>query len=147
MKLKIIILTITTICVLLSCKETEPIAVKQMQDNNTEFGEIELDSESFDITYRNPEFPGGDNELLNYISNNLKYPESAKENGISGRVSLLLTINEKGEIADVKIIRGICPELDEEAVRLVKAMPKWEPGYENEKAKTSYLMLPINFKL
>lgn len=142
MKLKIIILTITTICVLLSCKETEPIAVKQTQDNNTE-----LDSESFDITYRNPEFPGGDNELLNYISNNLKYPESAKENGISGRVSLLLTINEKGEIADVKIIRGICPELDEEAVRLVKAMPKWEPGYENEKAKTSYLMLPINFKL
>ncbi len=142
MKLKIIILTITTICVLLSCKETEAIAVKQTQDNNTE-----LDSESFDITYRNPEFPGGDKELLNYISNNLKYPESAKENGISGRVSLLLTINEKGEIADVKIIRGICPELDEEAVRLVKAMPKWEPGYENEKAKTSYLMLPINFKL
>ena len=142
MKLKIIILTITTICVLLSCKGTEPIAVKQTQDNNTE-----LDSESFDITYRNPEFPGGDNELLNYISNNLKYPESAKENGISGRVSLLLTINEKGEIADVKTIRGICPELDEEAVRLVKAMPKWEPGYENGKAKTSYLMLPINFKL
>ncbi len=142
MKLKIIILTITTICVLLSCKETEPIAVKQTQDNNTE-----LDSESYDITYRNPEFPGGDKELLNYISNNLKYPESAKENGISGRVSLLLTINEKGEIADVKIIRGICPELDEEAVRLVKAMPKWEPGYENGKAKTSYLMLPINFKL
>ena len=142
MKLKIIILTITTICVLLSCKETEPIAVKQTQDNNTE-----LDSKSFDITDRNPEFPGGDNELLNYISNNLKYHESAKENGISGRVSLLLTINEKGEIADVKIIRGICPELDEEAVRLVKAMPKWEPGYENGKAKTSYLMLPINFKL
>ncbi len=142
MKLKIIILTITTICVLLSCKETEPIAVKQTQDNNTE-----LDSESYDITYRNPEFPGGDKELLNYISNNLKYPESAKENGISGRVSLLLTINEKGEIADVKTIRGICPELDEEAVRLVKAMPKWEPGYENGKAKTSYLMLPINFKL
>ena len=142
MKLKIIILTITTICVLLSCKETEPIAVKQTQDNNTE-----LDSESFDITYRNPEFPGGDKELLNYISNNLKYPESAKENGISGRVSLLLTINEKGEIADVKIIRGICPELDEEAVRLVKAMPQWEPGYKNGKAKTSYLMLPINFKL
>ena len=142
MKLRIIILIITTIYVLLSCKEPEPIAVKQTQDNNTE-----LDSESFDITDRNPEFPGGDNELLNYISNNLKYPESAKENGISGRVSLLLTINEKGEIADVKIIRGICPELDEEAVRLVKAMPKWEPGYENGKAKTSYLMLPINFKL
>ena len=142
MKLRIIILIITTICVLLSCKETEPIAVKQTQDNNTE-----LDSESFDITYRNPEFPGGDNELLNYISNNLKYPESAKANGISGRVPILLTINEKGEITDAKVIRGICPELDEEAVRLVKAMPKWEPGYENGKAKTSYLMLPINFKL
>ena len=142
MKLKIIILTITTICVLLSCKETEPIAVKQTQDNNTE-----LDSKSFDITDRNPEFPGGDNELLNYISNNLKYPESAKANGISGRVPILLTINEKGEITDAKVIRGICPELDEEAVRLVKAMPKWEPGYENGKAKTSYLMIPINFKL
>ena len=142
MKLKIIILTITTICVLLSCKETEPIAVKQTPDNNTE-----LDSKSFDITDRNPEFPGGDNELLNYISNNLKYPESAKANGISGRVPILLTINEKGEITDAKVIRGICPELDEEAVRLVKAMPKWEPGYENGKAKTSYLMIPINFKL
>jgi len=142
MKLKIIILTITTICVLLSCKETKPIAIKQTQDNNTE-----LDSKSFDITDRNPEFPGGDNELLNYISNNLKYPESAKANGISGRVPILLTINEKGEITDAKVIRGICPELDEEAVRLVKAMPKWEPGYENGKAKTSYLMLPINFKL
>ncbi len=99
MKLKIIILTITTICVLLSCKETKPIAIKQTQDNNTE-----LDSKSFDITDRNPEFPGGDNELLNYISNNLKYPESAKANGISGRVPILLTINEKGEITDAKVI-------------------------------------------
>jgi len=147
MKLKIITLTITTICVLLSCKETEPVAVKQTQDNNTEFEEIELDSESFDITDRKPEFPGGDSELLNYISNNLKYPESAKENGFSGKVSVQFTITEKGEITDVKVIRGICPELDEEAVRLVKAMPKWKPGYINGKATPSSYMIPINFKL
>lgn len=94
-------------------------------------------------------FPGGHQGLKKYLSDNLVYPPSAKETGISGKVFLKFIVSDKGELSNVKIVRGManCPECDKEAMRVVKGMPNWIPGKNNGKAVNSYFNLPIVFKL
>ncbi len=94
-----------------------------------------------------PSFKGGEAEMLKFISNNMKYPASAKENGIQGRVTVRFVITSAGKITDVQIIRGIDPACDKEAIRIVKSMPDWEPGKQNGKAVSVYYTLPIKFSL
>lgn len=94
-----------------------------------------------------PSFKGGEAEMLKFISNNMKYPASAKENGIQGRVTVRFVITSAGKITDVQIIRGIDPACDKEAIRIVKNMPDWEPGKQNGKAVSVYYTLPIKFSL
>ena len=94
-----------------------------------------------------PEFPGGAGKMMDYLSNNIKYPEEAKEKGISGRVFLSFVIEKDGSVSDVKVARGIGKVCDDEAVRVVKAMPKWKPGLMKGKPVRVSYMLPIFFKL
>jgi len=94
-----------------------------------------------------PEFPGGEIELRKYIGKSVKYPVIAQENGIQGRVYISFVVSKKGEVTEVKVARGVDPNLDKEAIRVVKAMPKWKPGKQRGKAvKVSYTV-PINFVL
>ena len=95
------------------------------------------------------EYPGGLAAMRKYFTDNLKYPLSAKENGIEGKCYLKFVIWKTGEISNVKVVRGVtgCKECDEEAKRLVMAMPKWNPGKSNGKSVDSYFTLPIVFKL
>ena len=94
-----------------------------------------------------PEFPGGAEAMMKYIANNVKYPEEAKEQGISGRVFVQFVIEKDGSVSNVKVLRRIGGGCDEEAVRVVKAMPKWKPGMrEGKPVRVSY-NLPLNFKL
>lgn len=94
-------------------------------------------------------FPGGVEAMKTFITKNLRYPEKMKEAAVQGKVYLKFIVSETGEISDVKIVRGLsgCPECDEEAIRVVKMMPKWIPGKNNGKAVKSYYNLPVNFKL
>ena len=94
-----------------------------------------------------PTFPGGEGELNAYISKNLKYPVTAQENGIQGRVTIRFVVTASGEISDVKVMRGIDPACDKEAVRVVKTMPKWVPGKQNGRNVAVYFTLPIVFRL
>jgi TonB family protein len=94
-----------------------------------------------------PTFPGGDAELLKYISSHIKYPPMALKNKIQGRVIVNFIIQKDGNINDVAVLRGIDPDLDEEAVRVVKSMPKWRPGTENGQAVSVKYTLPITFRL
>lgn len=94
-----------------------------------------------------PEFPGGSAAMMNYLSKNIKYPEEAKEKGISGRVFLSFVIEKDGSVSDVKVARGIGKVCDDEAVRVVKAMPNWKPGLMKGKPVRVNYMLPIFFKL
>ena len=94
-----------------------------------------------------PEFPGGTSEMMTYLSGNIKYPEEAKEKGISGRVFLSFVIEKDGAVSNVKVAKGIGKECDDEAVRVVKAMPKWKPGLMKGKPVRVSYMLPIFFKL
>ena len=94
-----------------------------------------------------PQFPGGDQAMMKFVSENVQYPEEAKEKEISGRVMVGFIVEKDGSVNEVKIVRGIGGGCDEEAVRVVKAMPKWKPGKEKGKpVRVSYIM-PIFFKL
>lgn len=95
----------------------------------------------------NPEFPGGLEALVEYLSNNLKYPDEARTNGITGKVYLRFTVEKTGTIGDVIILKDIGGGCGEEAVRVVKSMPKWRPGMQNGKPVRVWYGLPITFNL
>ena len=95
------------------------------------------------------EFPGGMAALKKYLADNMVYPQVAKDAGLSGKVYLKFVVSDQGTISNVKVVRGVpdCRECDQEAVRVVKNMPKWIPGKNSGKAVNTFYTLPINFKL
>ena len=95
-----------------------------------------------------PEFPGGQQALFKYLSENVKYPVIAQENGIQGRVICQFVVNKDGSIVDVEVVRsGGDPSLDKEAIRVIKSMPKWKPGKQRGKPVRVKYTVPVNFKL
>ena len=102
---------------------------------------------SMAMVEQKPEFPGGDAAMYKWLGDHISYPAQASEEGVSGRVVVQFDISKTGTIENVKVVRGRHPALDKEAVRLVKAMPKWQPGRNNgQPVKVTYT-LPITFKL
>lgn len=94
-----------------------------------------------------PQFPGGEAELLKYVATHIKYPTMAAENNIQGRVVVKFVVKKDGNVGDVVVLRGKDPDLDREAVRVVKTLPKFIPGKMNGQAVSVWYTLPINFKL
>lgn len=94
-----------------------------------------------------PQFPGGEGELLKWISTHIKYPTIAMENNVQGKVVVQFVVTRDGSIGEVKVARGKDPDLDKEAVRVVKTLPKFIPGKMNGQAVNVWYTLPINFKL
>lgn len=94
-----------------------------------------------------PEYPGGQEALLKFISENVKYPENAIKNEIQGKVFVSFVIDESGAVTKVKVLRGVDADLDKEAVRVIKLLEKWTPGKEKGKAVKVMYTLPINFAL
>ncbi|MGQ1785218.1 MULTISPECIES: energy transducer TonB [unclassified Saccharicrinis] len=122
------------------------------EDTEVEF-DVSLEEEETDdapvffIVEEMPQFPGGDTELRKYIAQSVKYPVIAQENGIQGRVYVQFVVGTDGAVTQVKVARGVDPNLDKEAIRVVQSMPKWKPGKQRGKAvKVSYTV-PINFVL
>lgn len=102
----------------------------------------------FVVVEKMPEFPGGQQAMFKFISDNLKYPTIAQENGIQGRVICQFIVNKDGSISGVEVIRsGGDPSLDKEAIRIIKSMPKWKLGYQRGKPVRVKYTVPINFKL
>lgn len=93
-----------------------------------------------------PSFPGGKEALMQYFAENMKYPQDAYEQKIGGRVLVQFVIEKDGSISDVEIARSVFPSLDEEAIRLVKGMPRWNPGKQNDKAVRIKYVLPVTFQ-
>lgn len=94
-----------------------------------------------------PQFPGGQSELMAYLAKNIKYPATAQENGTQGRVIVEFVVKSDGSISDVQVARSVDPALDQEAIRLIEAMPKWIPGRQNGQNVNVKYTLPILFKL
>ena len=94
-----------------------------------------------------PEFPGGEAELMKFIGENLRYPTSASELGIEGRVTIRFVVSKTGDVINVEVIRGLDPACDKEAIRVVKLMPKWIPGRQNGRNVPVYFTLPVLYRL
>ena len=106
-----------------------------------------VEQEIFKIVEEMPAFPGGEAKLMEYVAKNVKYPQIARETGVQGRVYVNFVVEPDGSVSNVSVLRGIGGGCDEEAVRVVKNMPKWKPGKQRGKAVRVSYMLPVNFKL
>ena len=101
----------------------------------------------FQIVEQMPQFPGGEKAMMKYVSENIKYPQEARDKDIDGRVFVSFVVEKDGSIGEVKVMRGIGGGCDEEAARVISAMPKWEPGKQKGKPVRVSYMMPITFKL
>lgn len=94
-----------------------------------------------------PTFPGGDEAMIKYLSENIRYPEMAAEMGIEGVVTVEFVVKRDGSIGETKIVRMVDPELEEEALRVVKSMPRWTPAMTNGVPSEAWFSLPVKFRL
>ena len=102
----------------------------------------------FEVVEQMPEFPnGGMAGLMQYLSKNIKYPTIAQENGTQGRVTVQFVVNRDGSIVDAKVLRGVDPYLDKEAIRVISSMPIWKPGMQRGKAVRVKYTVPVMFRL
>lgn len=101
----------------------------------------------FQVVEEMPEFPGGMAECMKFLAKNIKYPTIAQENGVQGRVIVQFVVNKDGTIVDPVVVRSVDPYLDKEALRVIKAMPKWKPGKQRGKAVRVKYTVPVTFRL
>jgi protein TonB len=106
-----------------------------------------VEEQIFLVVEEMPSFPGGEADMYKYIGKNIEYPRMAKESGISGRVFVTFVVEKDGSVTDVKVLRGIGGGCDEEAVRVIKSMPKWKPGKQRGKPVRVQYRMPIKFTL
>ncbi len=109
--------------------------------------DVDLENTVFFIVEEMPEFPGGEEGLLKFVTENTKYPEVAKEKKIQGKVFVQFVINRDGNVEDVKLAKGVDPLLDEAAMNIVKSMPQWKPGKQRGQYVKVSFTIPINFQL
>ena len=106
------------------------------------------DNPVFEVVEQMPEFPdGGMSGLMQFLSKNIRYPVNAQKNGTQGRVTVQFVVNADGSISNIGIIRGVDPELDGEAVRVISTMPNWKPGMQKGKAVRVKYTVPVMFRL
>ena len=122
-------------------------AIDDIEVDAEDVQEVERDVKIFYVVEDLPSFPGGKTALARYIATNMNYPEDALKAGKSGTVYVTIRLNEKGEIEEAKVKKSLYPSLDKEALRVVKSMPKWNPGKQDGKPVSCDIDLPIEFKL
>ena len=121
-------------------KDTADVKKKETAGKSSEDG-------VFWVAEKMPEFPGGNGAVAEYVRENMKYPAIAKEKGTQGRVIVQFVVNKKGKIVSPKVARSVDPDLDKEALRLIKSMPDWIPGTQGGKAVDVKYTLPVSFRL
>lgn len=121
--------------------------VEVQQQAKEEVQEVEAEQAPFVVVEEMPMFPGGDPELLKYIAEHTQYPEIAKENNIQGKVIVRFCVTAKGGVNQVSVLKGVDPELDKEAIRVVNTLPPFKPGKQGGKPVPVWYMVPIAFTL
>ena len=120
-----------------------PFGPKDVPGTPTE----ELSDEPFEVVEEQPEFPGGMDAFRRYLQDHLRYPESAQDAGIQGKVIVRFVVERDGSATAVEVFKGVDPALDKEAVRVVKSIPKWKPGKQQGKPVRTRYVIPIVFSL
>jgi protein TonB len=121
--------------------------IEAVEEVREEVQEEEKEPEPFVVVEEMPEFPGGDIELLKYIFEHTNYPEVAKENNIQGKVIVRFCVTAKGTVSQISILKGVDPELDKEAMRVVATLPAFKPGKQGGKPVPVWYMVPIAYTL
>lgn len=103
-------------------------------------------SKVYDVVEQMPSFPGGQQAMMKFMKNNIRYPEALKKNKVQGMVLVQFVVDQTGRITNPVVKRSIEPSLDAEALRVVRAMPKWNPGKQNGKPVNVRYTLPVSFK-
>lgn len=119
----------------------------EVVEEKTQVIEQEAPKEIFTVVEEQPSYPGGDEARMKFLIDNIKYPEEAKELGVQGKVFVTFVVEVDGSITDVRVLRGIGAGCDEEAIRVVKSMPKWVPGKQRGVPVRVQFNLPIKFTL
>ena len=127
---------------------------RQEEATNIEITPVKIEEEEeedeqviFQVVENDPEFPGGIEALMKYLQQNIKYPQLARENNITGKVYVTFVVERDGSVTGVRVLRDIGGGCGQEAVRVVKSMPKWTPGKQRGKAVRVQYNLPVNFSL
>ena len=124
------------------------VEIQEYKEAEVEEEEVEEEAIPFQLVEQKPSFNGGDaNEFSKWVNSRLVYPEIAKENGVQGRVTLAFTVEADGRVTNVKVLRGVDPALDAEAVRVVKSSPKWKAGRQRDRAVKVTYTFPVIFQL
>jgi periplasmic protein TonB len=139
-------LSVSTSDVKGNSEAADAVDLADLQQQQTEVVEEAVEA-PFSIVEQMPEFPGGDAARVKYLSQNIKYPVIARESGITGTVYMTFVVSKTGKISNVKVLRGIGGGCDEEAIRVIQAMPDWIPGRQNGKPVSVQYNLPIKFTL
>ncbi len=145
---------ITEIKVVEDNKQVQEVVLNTTEDDGEALAEAPLPVEEepedteeiFTIVEKKADFPGGTAKLMDFLKKELNYPQVAIDNNIQGRVYVEFVVNKDGSIQDVKVARGVDPSLDNEAIRVVKKMPKWTPAEQRGKKCRSRFTLPVLFK-
>jgi periplasmic protein TonB len=125
-------------------KNEEVVEIVEVKE---EVKQEEAEPEPFVVVEEMPMYPGGDAELLKYINSHIVYPDVAKENNIQGRVIVRFCVTAKGTVNQVSILKGVDPELDKEAMRVVSELPPFKPGKQGGKPVPVWYQVPITYKL
>jgi periplasmic protein TonB len=126
---------------------TNKEVVEVVQQVKEEVQEADPEATPFVVVEEMPMFPGGDVALLKYIADHTQYPEVAKENNIQGKVIVRFCVTSKGGVSQVSILKGVDPELDKEAIRVVNTLPAFKPGKQGGKPVPVWYMVPITYTL
>ncbi len=132
----------------MNLEDDASLGVEIMDYVEVEEEEVEEEAIPFQLVEEKPSFQGGDaNQFSKWVNQRLVYPEIAKENGVQGRVTLQFTVEKDGTVTKVKVLRGVDPSLDKEAVRVVSQSPKWKPGKQRDRAVPVTYTFPVIFQL
>lgn len=133
----------------LSLEDSDDMGVEIMDYvENVQEEVVEEEAIPFQLVEEKPSFMGSDaNEFSKWVNKRLVYPEIAKENGVQGRVTLQFTVEKDGSVTKVRVLRGVDPSLDKEAVRVVSMSPKWKPGKQRDRAVPVTYTFPVYFQL
>ena len=132
----------------MNLEDDSSLGVEIMDYVEVEEEVVEEEAIPFQLVEEKPSFQGGDaNQFSKWVNSRLVYPEIAKENGVQGRVTLQFTVEKDGSVTKVKVLRGVDPSLDKEAVRVVSMSPKWKPGKQRDRAVPVTYTFPVIFQL
>ena len=132
----------------MNLEDNADLGVEIMDYVEVEEEVVEEEAIPFQLVEEKPSFQGGDaNQFSKWVNSRLVYPEIAKENGVSGRVTLQFTVEKDGSVTKVRVLRGVDPSLDKEAVRVVSMSPKWKPGKQRDRVVPVTYTFPVIFQL